>query len=334
MKKERIEWIDIAKGLAIMVVVIGHTVPFESFARNVIFSFHMPLFFILSGMTFRIAENRKEFLNRLKKDSKRLLFPLFILISIQYAIEFAVNGRYMWHDAIDLARIFVKRIFWSSAVSVNGDASLCLGMLWFLVSLFTARQLLNLLNIVFKNYDHLAMAVLLGAAGMFLGARGIMLPFNIDVSLLAAAFLLIGVFARDHKQIISQYRYVMMLVSAVIWSTCLYFDLYIEMGSRHYPYYGLSICEAVSGSFLVCVISNDIVKNKLVNIVIGKLGRISMWIYGIHSLDYYFLHPMIANGYPHIILIRLSVDVGIAFVLYSGYDFIRSGLSDKRGLAK
>ena len=62
--KERIHWIDIAKGIAIMLVVIGH-VPdaFDApFYRVAIYTFHMPLFFFLSGYVFSEKENFSVFL--------------------------------------------------------------------------------------------------------------------------------------------------------------------------------------------------------------------------------------------------------------------------------
>ena len=43
-KKKRIRWIDIAKGLTIILVIWGHT-SVNQFWRGVIFSWHMPLFF-------------------------------------------------------------------------------------------------------------------------------------------------------------------------------------------------------------------------------------------------------------------------------------------------
>ena len=42
----RVGWIDVAKGIAIVLVIIGHTVQFGGGTRNFIFSFHMPLFFL------------------------------------------------------------------------------------------------------------------------------------------------------------------------------------------------------------------------------------------------------------------------------------------------
>ena len=46
---ERVIWVDTAKGFAIISVVLGHSsLPIE--LRSVVYSFHMPLFFMLSGV--------------------------------------------------------------------------------------------------------------------------------------------------------------------------------------------------------------------------------------------------------------------------------------------
>ncbi len=59
MSKTRINWIDCAKGIAILLVIAGHTIE-QPVIRGVIFSFHMPLFFILSCMTYRFATSGSE----------------------------------------------------------------------------------------------------------------------------------------------------------------------------------------------------------------------------------------------------------------------------------
>ena len=48
----RIEWIDVCKGLGIFLVVIGHTsiAQISQTVYNWIYSFHMPMFYMLSGM--------------------------------------------------------------------------------------------------------------------------------------------------------------------------------------------------------------------------------------------------------------------------------------------
>ena len=50
--KERIGYYDIARGLGIIFVVIGHIDTFYVPFRNVVISFHMALFLMVSGMLF------------------------------------------------------------------------------------------------------------------------------------------------------------------------------------------------------------------------------------------------------------------------------------------
>ena len=47
---ERIEYIDVAKGIGMLLVIMGHAFPAGRITK-IIYSLHMPLFFILSGFT-------------------------------------------------------------------------------------------------------------------------------------------------------------------------------------------------------------------------------------------------------------------------------------------
>ena len=57
--QDRINYLDIAKGILIIFVVLGHS-DFEN--RNIIFWFHMPAFFIISGMLYKGKINFKKLL--------------------------------------------------------------------------------------------------------------------------------------------------------------------------------------------------------------------------------------------------------------------------------
>ena len=52
MTGKRIRYFDMAKGLGIILVVLGHIEYISDELRAWISSFHMPLFFILSGCFF------------------------------------------------------------------------------------------------------------------------------------------------------------------------------------------------------------------------------------------------------------------------------------------
>lgn len=71
MNKSRVQWVDTAKALAIIFVVMGH-MGYSEEVRTLIYGFHMPLFFMLSGMFVSTKDNFHQFL--LKK-MKTLLVP-------------------------------------------------------------------------------------------------------------------------------------------------------------------------------------------------------------------------------------------------------------------
>lgn len=48
---KRIDWVDVAKGVGIFLMVMGHSSMPDAVNRW-IYSFHMPLFFLLSGLVF------------------------------------------------------------------------------------------------------------------------------------------------------------------------------------------------------------------------------------------------------------------------------------------
>lgn len=48
----RENWIDITRGLAIIIMIIGHSISNQN-AISWIWSFHMPLFFIITGYTMK-----------------------------------------------------------------------------------------------------------------------------------------------------------------------------------------------------------------------------------------------------------------------------------------
>lgn len=94
----RIEWLDSLKGFAIFLVVVGHVIlgyiRAETFTEyqwslqfvyDVIYSFHMPLFFLISGFLYKLTWARKN-TGLLKKISNKFLnmVPMYLLFSVVF----------------------------------------------------------------------------------------------------------------------------------------------------------------------------------------------------------------------------------------------------------
>lgn len=84
----RLTHIDVAKGLGILLTVIGHTLVFSGFVESrafaTIYAFHMPFFFFLSGYLYK----RKPSNVFLSGKVKNLLFPILIYQSLNILLYF------------------------------------------------------------------------------------------------------------------------------------------------------------------------------------------------------------------------------------------------------
>lgn len=85
MSTKRISYIDMAKGIGILLVLIGHSAFPSQNLITWIASFHMPLFFIISGMMFSHTEaEKKDWKQFIKRKAQGILIPYatFSVLSI------------------------------------------------------------------------------------------------------------------------------------------------------------------------------------------------------------------------------------------------------------
>lgn len=134
MGTKRLDWIDIAKGIAIILVIVGHTVPNPSPLRHAIFSFHMPVFFILAGYTFR----PKPWRELVSGSVSRLLVPYVVLALAWQVPTFLMSGAPLTGSALTGG---LEMLVFASGVDVPGLGVAAVGMAWFLAALFTSRLL-------------------------------------------------------------------------------------------------------------------------------------------------------------------------------------------------
>ena len=75
----RIEWIDIAKSIGLIFIIIGHNIILKYEGAKYIYWFHVPLFFMLSGILHR--QNIPTF-TFIQARFKHLMVPYLFFLSI------------------------------------------------------------------------------------------------------------------------------------------------------------------------------------------------------------------------------------------------------------
>lgn len=176
---QRKVWIDVFKGLAITVVVLGHhpyltELPTKIF--NIIFSFNIPLFFFISGYLFNPDVL---FHDQLRKRFNSLLKPYFftlILVSLAYII-IKGNPSTLWY------------LFW--IIYGNGpNLPKAMLHLWFLPNLFLVTLFLWALFRCLKFLKSSIGQLLLIVGFFVLGTLGIQLFWNVKIPISITNFFM------------------------------------------------------------------------------------------------------------------------------------------------
>ena len=147
---QRLPYVDVAKGFAIWLMILGHF-NVGDLLHTYIYSFHIPLFFFISGMFFR---NNKPFFQNLESAVRGLLLPYFffsiINLSICWISPYLHPELYYNMDSIDVYRAAISGIFIGSD-RVTATSFLPFGPLWFLVALFVVRVFCSAFSSLIKN---------------------------------------------------------------------------------------------------------------------------------------------------------------------------------------
>ena len=258
MKPKRIEYIDVAKFLAMVLVVFTHGVKESGFVAFA-FAFHLPVFFVLNGMTLKI-ENQK-FGDFLVKKLQRYIVPMFglgvICVLFDLFIKWFLN-----------TPIPDKFIFIAIANVIN---QVRLYAIWFLPALFFT-------DIILFGFHRLAKGrlwlmgvlslLLLGIGIVFNQFHNVALVWNFDAAFFGTIFTYIG-FAFHHQKLswfynfVTKVRWRAILIGAALMVVTYFISqhsyevnrVHLEMFSRIYIPYYFTLPNAVIGSFgfiLIC----------------------------------------------------------------------------------
>jgi fucose 4-O-acetylase-like acetyltransferase len=255
--------IDVAKGIGIFFVVLGHnwlSTHEKSELSRVIFSFHMPLFFFLAGVFLRLSDGILRFA---KTRAGSLLKPYFVVLTILGIVKM------LWSTLHGEARM--NGIDYFTGVLYGTGNTIAWIALWFLPHLFIALIasliILKAIEIHTESKGWVALAALVllmigvsfidafwqqaGADIHFVGpGRFLGLPWSADLIPITSSFIIFGyLFAEPMKSM--RFSPVGLLISLVVFVSLHYhFDYSMDLNERVYGNPIVSTIQALAGIYI------------------------------------------------------------------------------------
>lgn len=290
----------IAKGIGIILVVIGHYDPDCSPGHwisliNVIYSFHMPLFFVLAGYLCGLfPPELSRYGNFATQKAFRLMYPFVSVMSLFMLVKF-ISGFF-----VQLKHPVNYHSVYSAFISPMESF---LPSLWFIYTLFIIFLLFPLLCFIARQ-NSIALCFLV-LPGYFFNLPGI---FCINMVFAGLPMFTFGYIAGKSKRQLDDMNSSIAILLSV-------FGIIVYLAAHtlqnQVPEKMSSFLMAVSGS-LVCI---------MLSVIINSLWNglaISLRLVGFYSMTIYLLHPIFISpvriGLHSILKLDNSVFLPGAFV--------------------
>ncbi len=207
MEKRRIAWMDMAKGLGILMVLLNHAELNLGPINWLGGMFYMPVFFVLAGMTFSVRQEESLAQFALRK-AKRLLVPyafynLFLFLFF-FCKDSLLTRQVTAESFFPLAGILYSRncLYPVSAKNNLQFMTILNAPTWFLTCLFLALVFFGCLWKLGERNKRAAWGTGLGLVLLSVAlhyASPVLLPWSLDCALYALAFLGAGHYFRKYS---------------------------------------------------------------------------------------------------------------------------------------
>ncbi|VYT78723.1 acyltransferase family protein [Clostridium tertium] len=318
MNKSRCKQIDIIKAILCILVVLGHAIT-QDIRQNVIandlfnfiYTFHMPVFFILSGIIYSNYEIKYNFKDIIRKKTPRLILPYITMSLLAYLIvntaivarNFIINETYLIKGIYNLSDMFKGIVFSNTNIDKH---------LWFIYVLF----IIIIANSIIRKYiekekiELLVISLILAV----LSYRYIYTEYMLLARILYYNFYfqLGAIIFKNYfnsKTKVIPFKSTSVLFNIIIFIICNFILLIIRKKGVYLAINPiLSMGSSISAFYLLYYISN-IIKSQLIIKILDVISKYNYEIYLIHN-------PFITIG---IITVLLKLEfINIVFVILIG----------------
>ena len=259
-------------------MVIGHVIE-QGWKRDIIYSFHMPFFIIISGFFYK----DKTFKENIKNIFLKLILP-YVICTFFVDIYFCKNIQ----SVIPMLLVWGKQIIFSYSFwgKINfSPNAIRLSALWFFPLLAFIRLIFILLKKISKDnpIQLIFLCAITSFLGYLLGLKEYWLPFSFDVAMFGIIFYYIGYILKKEnllEKILSDYKVLILIL--IIWILGIKYNC-VDIAFRKYSNGAFSILTAVCGTITILKIS------QLIEKYLKVVGDVLAW-YGKNSMNVLMLH--------------------------------------------
>lgn len=299
MDNKRNESLDILKGIGIVLMILGHcALPFD--LRKLIFIFHMPLFFIISGFLYKDRDVTDIYKKRIVKILKPYFFTGFVIW-----IGKVIQGNYYWGLSIFLGN-GSRPVFKSAQLS-----DYYIGPLWYLLAYCWALVFIHYLMKVNSDWIKIFLAFVSFEVSLIFKVIFGLLPLDIIPAIPAAFFMLVGYLYKSgsiHMEIKPLYFHSIGIIMVI---ACLFFGA-MSMASHNYRLNVIQIFAAIYVTYVLYkFLTNDLIAKKLSGGGISLIGKYSLAIMCFHAVDW---NLNLTDDISNVISSAFSLDDDLRFI--------------------
>ncbi|HEU0295544.1 MAG TPA: acyltransferase family protein [Anaerolineales bacterium] len=282
---KRIDYVDIAKGIGIVLVVMGHNdfALISVFAHKLIYSFHMPMFFFMSGMFLRPDV---PFWSFLRSRFSRVLKPYMAILILIYLASTSFSKV----SLVMATRRLLKAMY------ANGHY-LDWVQLWFLPHLFAVSLFAFVFFKVMKRTPLYKWRYLILGVLYTVGVRSLKFFWPFDVNLMGRSFVLYGLPFSIDLVPVSGFFFIfgyelnrkqndtllenpkMLWISGIMLALLVwYFPQRIDFNTRQFDSLAINTAEALLGIYFILTLSKQFERIAWLSSIFKYIGQASLII--------------------------------------------------------
>lgn len=311
---ERLRYLDVAKGIGLLLVIISHSCGLSPYLIN----YYIPLFFVVSGYIYKEGRGYGE---NIRRKAKRLLVPYFGYSAV-LLVFYALMGRTMEETKASAFGILYSRycLYDTSKFAKNVYLfTVANGAMWYLTAFFTASLVYHLVIdrcLASKKFLAGCTCVLIGIT-MVLNQLPILLPWSIDIACVSALFMIVGTLLGRCEFFEKEWNISLVIGTAMVYIVLSTINPGINLSTREYGVHEffsvpLFILIGISGSML-CIWAGKLIQNNIFGKLMEYIGRNTVVLLALHLWGFEIFTKIFMKVFD---VMNVNAMPSVAFVLY------------------